>query len=135
MISIQVKEAIEKFKSVAAINAELRRTSPIKAHHRVWAQWGNVESREVYNYMLAYERVLKKAKEQLKQQEPTPNKQNTGVKTVVTQEAIDLRKEMKRHYACTCTNVTAQRYINQLEAGETPNVDGLFSFWFSHHGC
>lgn len=128
---ITVQEAIEKFRSVAAINAELKRTAPIKANHRLWAQWGHVEHRESYNKMLAYERVLKQAKEQLKEQEPAPVKQ----KTIVTQKAIDLRKEMKRHYACTCTNVTAQRYINQLGAGETPNVDGLFSFWFSHHSC
>lgn len=61
-----VQEAIEKFGSVAAINAELRRTAPIKSRHRIWAQWGNVEDRESYNRMLAYEKVLKKAKECLK---------------------------------------------------------------------
>lgn len=63
---ITVQEAIEKFKSVAAINAELKRSATIKAHHRVWAQWGNVESRESYNRILAYEKVLKQAKQQMK---------------------------------------------------------------------
>lgn len=62
-------EIREKFKSVSQINAELNRIQPIKANHRIWAQWGNVEHREYYNRMLAYERLLKRVKASLKEQE------------------------------------------------------------------
>ena len=124
---ITVREAIDKFGSVTSINAELKRIAPIKANHRVWAQWGNVERRESYNMILDYERVLKKAKEQLKKEYPISGK------IAVTEQAVALCTLMKSRYDCTsCTTVTAQRYINQLVEGETPNIDGLFSFWFNN---
>lgn len=67
-IGLTYDELQEQFKSISSINAELKRIAPIKANHRIWAQWGHVEHKEYYKRMLAYERRLKQIKQQLKKQ-------------------------------------------------------------------
>lgn len=60
------QELQEKFPTIKAINEELKRIAPRKREHRIWSQWGNVESRERYHNILRYEKQLKSIKEQLK---------------------------------------------------------------------
>lgn len=57
-----IKEAVEKFQTIHAVEWEIKRITPIIQGHREWALWGNVEHRESYNRLLAYKRTLKKAK-------------------------------------------------------------------------
>lgn len=58
------EELKEKFPTVKAINKELKRIAPRKREHRIWSQWGNVESKERYHNILRYEKQLKSIKKQ-----------------------------------------------------------------------
>jgi hypothetical protein len=66
MITWQELTIREKYKSVEAINAELRRIAPIIQNHHIWAQWGNVEHREAWRRMCRYRKMLQELKKERK---------------------------------------------------------------------